>query len=87
VIRTAPPEVVVLDASAMVGLLTYQSAADPIRLRPRHTAVHVPAHFDTEVLSTVGRLCRAGQLTDEDGAELVGALRRAPLSPPLAGPH
>jgi predicted nucleic acid-binding protein len=50
----------------------------PIRLR--HTAVHVPAHFDAEVLSAVDRLCRAGQLTGEDVAELLGALRRAPFS-------
>ena len=79
-IQTAPPEVVVLDASAMVDLLTDQSGAEPIRLRLRHTAVHVPAHFDAEVLSAVDRLCRAGQLTGEDAAELLGALRRAPFS-------
>jgi hypothetical protein len=42
VIRTASPEVVVLDASAMVDLLTGRSAAGPIRLRLRDTAIHVP---------------------------------------------
>jgi predicted nucleic acid-binding protein len=80
VIHTVPPEFVVLDASAMVDLLTDPSGAEPIRLRLRHTAVHVPAHFDAEVLSAVGRLCRAGQLTGDDAAKLLGALRRAPFS-------
>ena len=79
-IQTTPPEVVVLDASAMVDLLTDQSGTEPIRLRLRHTAVHVPAHFDAEVLSAVVRLCRAGQVTGEDPAKLLGALLRAPFS-------
>jgi predicted nucleic acid-binding protein len=80
VIQAAAPEFVVLDAPVMVDLLTDQSGAEPIRLRLRHTAVHVPAHFDAEVLSAVGRLCRAGQLNGEDAAELLGALWRAPFS-------
>jgi predicted nucleic acid-binding protein len=54
VIRTFSPEGVVLDASAMVDLLTGEGTADPIRLRLRGTAIHVPAHFDAEVLSAVG---------------------------------
>jgi len=80
VIRTDSPEVVVLDASAMVDLLTGRSAASPIRLRLRNTAIHVPAHFDAEVLSALGRLSRSGQLTDGDVAELLGTLRRAPFA-------
>ena len=44
-IRTASPEVVALDASAMVDLLTGRSVASPIRLRLRDTAIHVPAAF------------------------------------------
>jgi predicted nucleic acid-binding protein len=74
------PEIVVLDASAMVDLLAGQSSARPIRRRLEGAAIHVPAHFDVEVLSAVGRLCRAGQLTDDDASELLGALRRAPFS-------
>jgi predicted nucleic acid-binding protein len=70
----------VLDASAMVDLVTGEGAGDPIRLRLRGAAVHVPAHFDAEVLFALGRLCRAGQLTVDDVAELIGALRRAPFS-------
>lgn len=74
------PEVGVLDVSAMVDLLTNRSATSPIRLRLRDTVVHVPAHFDAEVPSALGWLSRAGQLTDEDVSELLGALRRAPFS-------
>jgi predicted nucleic acid-binding protein len=70
----------VLDASAMVDLLTGQSAAELIRLRLQDSTIHVPAHFDAEVLSAVGRLCRGGELTDEDASELLGTLRRAPFS-------
>jgi predicted nucleic acid-binding protein len=70
----------VLDASAMVDLLTGQRTAEPIRVRLQNSAIHVPAHFDAEVLSALGRLCRAGELTDEDASKLLGTLRRAPFS-------
>jgi predicted nucleic acid-binding protein len=70
----------VLDASAMVDLLTGQRTAEPIRIRLQNSAIHVPAHFDAEVLSALGRLCRAGELTDEDASKLLGTLRRAPFS-------
>jgi predicted nucleic acid-binding protein len=80
VIRTASPEVVVLDASAMVDLPTGRSAASPIRLRLRDTAIYVPTHFNAEVVSALGRLSRSGQLTDGDVAEFLGTLRRAPFA-------
>ena len=51
-----------------------------IRRRLQGCAVQVPAHFDAEVLSALGRLCRAGELTEMDASELLGALRRAPFS-------
>jgi predicted nucleic acid-binding protein len=70
----------VLDASAMVDLLTGQNTAERTRLRLQDTVLHVPAHFDAEVLSALGRLCRAGQLTDADVSELLTTLRRAPLA-------
>jgi predicted nucleic acid-binding protein len=80
VIRTASPEVVALDASAMVDLLTGRSGANRIRLRLRDTAIQVPAHFDAEVVSALGRLSRGGQLTGGDVAELLGTLLRAPFA-------
>ncbi|ORB13219.1 type II toxin-antitoxin system VapC family toxin [Mycobacterium noviomagense] len=70
----------VLDASAMVDLLTGQSNANAIRDFLRHKAVHVPAHFDAEVLSALGRLCRAGHLHADEVSELLKALRRAPFT-------
>lgn len=78
--RATPAQVVVLDASAMVDLLTGQSTAGAIRDRLRYKAIHVPAHFDAEVLSALGRLCRAGHLDGEEVSELLAALRRAPFS-------
>jgi predicted nucleic acid-binding protein len=80
VIRTVSPEAVALDASAMVDLLPGRSVASPIRLRLRDIAIHVPAHFDAEVVSALGRLSRGGQLTDGDVAELLGTLLRAPFA-------
>jgi predicted nucleic acid-binding protein len=80
VIRTASPEVVALDPSAMVDLLTGRSGANPIRLRLRDTAIYVPTHFNAEVVSALGRLSRGGQLTGGDVAELLGTLLRAPFA-------
>ena len=74
-----------LDTSAMVDLLTAQSTAELIRRRLHGCTVQVPAHFDAEVLSAVGQLCRAGELTEEDASELLGALRRAPFARLLQG--
>jgi hypothetical protein len=65
VIPMARLEVVVFGASSMVDLLTTRNAASPIWLRLRHNAIHVPAHFDAEVLSALGWLSRGGQLRDE----------------------
>lgn len=79
-IETARAAVVVLDASAMVDLLIDPSTGNSIRLRLQSTAVHVPALLDAEVLPADGRLSRAGQLTDEQVAELLGALGRAPFA-------
>ncbi len=77
---------VVLDASAMVDLLVDQRDAVAIRNRLRDNAVYVPAHFDAEVLSALGRLCRAGHVTVDEVSALVDALARAPFSRhPLQG--
>jgi predicted nucleic acid-binding protein len=80
VTRSAPIEVVVLDASAMVDLLVGQSIAEAIGARLRHKVIHVPGHFDAEVLSALGRLRRAGRLAAEEVSELLDALRRAPFT-------
>ncbi len=77
---------VVVDAAAVVD--RGFAAADPYRGRLQTaTAVAAPAHLDAEVLSALGRLRRAGQLTRE--VERVQALaelgaRRWPLRPLLS---
>lgn len=80
--------IAVIDAALVVDLIRDLPAADPFR---RHLvaadAVAAPAHLDAEVLSALGRLRRAGQLTRE--AERVHALgtlgvRRWPLPPLLS---
>ncbi len=52
--------------------------------------LHAPAHFDAEVTSALGRLQRAGALTEADGDAALAELRQAPvvrhdLVPLLAG--
>jgi len=79
--------VAVVDAATIVDLICDLPAADGFRHHLAEAdAVAVPAHLDAEVLSVLGRLKRAGQLTHE--AERVTALgtlsaRRWPLQPLL----
>jgi len=79
---------VVVDAATVVDLICDFPAAESYRNAiASATAVAVPAHLDAEVLSALGRLKRAGQLTQ--AAERVEALaafgaKRWPLSPLLS---
>ncbi|MGI8945425.1 MAG: PIN domain-containing protein [Thermoleophilaceae bacterium] len=81
--------IAVVDAAIVVDLVCDFPAAEPFRSAVAGaTAVAAPAHLDAEVLSALGRLQRAGQLTR--AAERVEALaafgaRRWPL-PPLLSP-
>lgn len=80
--------IAVVDAAIVVDLVCDFPAADPYRSALADaTAVVAPAHLDAEVLSALGRLKRAGELTHP--AERVQALaafgaRRWPLRPLLA---
>jgi predicted nucleic acid-binding protein len=80
--------VAVVDASTVVDLICRLPAAQPFRgALTSATVVAAPAHLDAEVLSAMGRLARAGQLTR--AAERLEALatfraRRWPLQPLLA---
>lgn len=82
---------IVVDASAVVDLLARVSdRAGAVRSRLSGTVMHAPAHFDAEVLSTLGRLQRAGVLTVPDVDAAVHELRAAPvlrheLPPLIAG--
>jgi predicted nucleic acid-binding protein len=70
---------VVVDASAFVDLLAPSELGHSVGDRLRgHTWV-VPAHFDAEVLSALGRLARAGELSDRQVADRIRRLASAPL--------
>ena len=79
--------VVVVDAALVVDLLCGFAAGEPYRERLAAAgAIAAPAHLDAEVLSALGRIKRARQLTAEH--ERVQALaqfaaRRWPLRPLL----
>jgi predicted nucleic acid-binding protein len=80
----------VVDASAMVEALLGTKVGIQVRAHMRGRALHAPAHLDAEVLSTFGRLHRAGELTvnsvEAGLEELAGApIRRHPLADLLAG--
>jgi len=80
-------ERVVVDASCIVDLLVGSPQARAIRERLRGCQAHVPAHFDAEVLSALGRLARAGKLSARQATDRVRRLQRIPterhLLPPL----
>ena len=80
----------VLDASAMVDLLLDTTASRAVQSAVRGRPLAVPAHFDTEVLSAIGRLHRAGELTDSAAHARIerlaaAPLQREPLAPLLIG--
>lgn len=69
---------VVLDAPAMVDLLIEAASSDTIGTRLGGTTVHVPNHFDAEVLSAIARLVRAGRVGGDRAAEHLAQLVSAP---------
>lgn len=74
---TQAAETVVIDASALVDLLAGTDCADAVAARLKGTVLHAPTHLDAEVLSALGRLHRAGELSAtkvEDGLRRVRSL-------------
>ena len=74
----------------MVDLLVGSDHASSIEARLHDTELHAPGHFDAEVLSVLGRLHRASQLTTRqvtDRVNLVASspIVRHPLAPLLSG--
>ena len=53
-------ESLVIDASAMVDYLVDSPLGARVADRIRDSEIFVPAHFDAEVLSALGRLQRGG---------------------------
>jgi predicted nucleic acid-binding protein len=74
-----PPERLVVDASAIVDLLLGTDVGTEVELRLRRRELHAPAHLDAEVLSALGRLHRAGQLTDDQVAERLDIVSSATI--------
>lgn len=74
-----PPESLVVDASAIVDLLLRTALAIAVEVRLRRGTLHAPAHLDAEVLSALGRLHRAGQLTDAQVDERLEILASATI--------
>ena len=72
-------ERLIVDASAMVDVLLGARRATAIRDRLRGYDLHVPAHFDAEVLSALGRLERAGHLGASDAEERLDRVSAAPF--------
>jgi len=69
----------VLDASAAVELLLGTAAGRRAADALLGGAVAAPAHFDAEVLSALGRLARAGKVTEGEVSLGLRRLSRAPI--------
>lgn len=70
----------VVDASALVDFLLgtdHGRAVGPVLAS--FAALHAPAHLDAEVLSALGRLHRAGEVTARQVASRLGLLSQAPI--------
>lgn len=76
---TVVADPVIVDASAMVDLLVGSGPAGTIEARLRGHELHVPAHFDAEVLSALGRLQRAGHMTDRQVKARLQRVAAAPI--------
>lgn len=79
-------EPVIVDASAMVDLLVGSTVAVSIEERLRGHDLHVPAHFDAEVLSALGRLERSGNMTVRQVTARIQRVATAPIQRHLLAP-
>lgn len=70
----------------MVDYLVASPLATRVAARIKGTDVNVPAHFDAEVLSALGRLQRGGALNEIEVEERVALTARAPFHRHLLAP-
>ena len=70
---------VVVDASALVDLLLGNDVGLTVRERLSGRALQAPAHVDSEVLSALGRMNRAGAVEDDAVEEMLAWLAVAPI--------
>jgi len=75
-----PAEAVVVDASVFVDLLAGTALAEAATARLAGTSMHAPAHMDAEVLSALGRMQRAGELTTAEVDGGLATLAAAPVT-------
>jgi predicted nucleic acid-binding protein len=77
----------VVDAPAVVELLLASARGRSVAIAlERFRFIHAPAHLDAEVLSALGRLHRAGQMSAGDVADRLADLQHATIRRhPLAG--
>lgn len=68
-----------MDASAMVDYLVGSPLASLVAERIKDSEVNVPAHFDAEVLSALGRLQRAEELTETEVEQRISLTAQAPF--------
>lgn len=71
---------IVLDASAAVELLLRTPAGRRAESALKGNRVAVPAHFDAEVFSALGRLVRGGSLAEGLMEPILHELARAPFT-------
>jgi predicted nucleic acid-binding protein len=70
----------------MVDYLVGSTVGPDVGQRLDGAEVHVPAHFDAEVLSALGRLHRAGKLNGLEVDDRIDLLSSAPLQRHLLMP-
>lgn len=71
---------VVLDASALVDLLLGNAKGEAVKNRLSGNRLHAPAHLDAEVLSALGRLYRAGLLSEDNVEVILSEIPQAVIS-------
>jgi predicted nucleic acid-binding protein len=74
------PDRLVVDASAAIEIvLDTEAGARALGHMRGRRSLHAPAHLDAEVLSALGRLCRAGKIDPRDAARALADLAEAPI--------
>lgn len=70
---------VVIDASALVDILLKNDVGQAVQAHISGHLLHAPAHLDTEVLSALGRIHRAGDLSTDETERGLRHLLKAPI--------
>lgn len=72
---------IVLDASAAVELVLATPPGAAVARRLRHEVLHVPAHFDVEVIGAIRRAVLRQLISDHEGLVAVADFRALPVRP------